>query len=91
MKKIILHILISILFLGVPFVSLAQSEFKFNKGFKKQTVSFKLLSNLIVFPMEVNGKELNFILDSGVGRTILFNLNARDSVQLKNTKTIKLQ
>ena len=85
------HILISILFLGVPFVSLAQSEFKFNKGFKKQTVSFKLLSNLIVFPMEVNGKELNFILDSGVGRTILFNLNARDSLHLKNTKTIKLQ
>lgn len=91
LKKKIKNILIPILFLVIPFVSFAQSEFKFKKGFKKQTISFKLLSNLIVFPMKVNGKELNFILDSGVGRTILFNLNARDSVQLNNTKTIKLQ
>jgi hypothetical protein len=75
----------------LPFLSLAQNEFNFNKGVKKQTVSFKLLSNLIVFPIEVNGKELNFILDSGVGRTILFNLNARDSIQLNNIKKIKLQ
>lgn len=91
MKKKIKHILIPIIFLVIPFISFAQSEFKFKKGLKKQTISFKLLNNLIVFPMEVNGKELNFILDSGVGRTILFNLNARDSVQLNNTKTIKLQ
>lgn len=91
MKKKLNHILIPIIFLIVPFISFAQSEFKFNNGFKKQTVSFKLLSNLIVFPIEVNGKELNFILDSGVGRTILFNLNARDSLQLNNTKKIKLQ
>lgn len=91
LKKIVEHILIPLLFLMVPFLSFSQNEFKFKNGFKKQTVSFKLLSNLIVFPIEVNGKELNFILDSGVGRTILFNLNARDSVQLNNTKTIKLQ
>jgi len=57
----------------------------------KQTISFKLLSNLIVFPIEVNGKELNFILDSGVGSTILFNLNNQDSLKLFNIEKIKLR
>ncbi|REE82030.1 aspartyl protease [Lutibacter oceani] len=71
--------------------SFAQNNFQFNSNVKRQTIPFQLLSNLIVFPIEVNGKKLNFILDSGVGNTILFNLNARDSVQLNNVKKIKLQ
>ncbi len=41
--------------------------------------------------MKVNGKELNFILDSGVGATVLFNLNPSDSLNLRNIKKIKLQ
>lgn len=41
--------------------------------------------------MQVNGKELNFILDSGVGNTILFNLNPSDSLNLRNIEKIKLQ
>ncbi|MBT8316180.1 MAG: PDZ domain-containing protein [Lutibacter sp.] len=49
------------------------------------------MNNLIVFPIEVNGKELNFILDSGVGATILFNINTKDSLQLNNVKKIKLK
>lgn len=48
------------------------------------------MSNLVVFPIEVNGKKLNFILDSGVGATILFNINNKDSVKLKNVEKIKL-
>ena len=41
--------------------------------------------------MEVNGKELNFILDSGVGSTILFNLNSVDSLNLNSVRSIKLK
>ncbi|AMC12180.1 hypothetical protein Lupro_03370 [Lutibacter profundi] len=73
------------------FYSLAQNNFSLINGVKKQTISFKLLSNLIVFPIEVNGRKLNFILDSGVGRTILFNISNKDSLQLKNVKKIKLK
>lgn len=62
----------------------AQSEFSFLNGVKKYTTSFKLINNLIVFPIEVNGKELNFILDSGVGATLLFNIKESDSVKLRN-------
>ncbi|MCF6168193.1 PDZ domain-containing protein [Lutibacter sp.] len=73
------------------FYSIAQNNFSLANGVKKQTISFKLLNNLIVFPIEVNGKKLNFILDSGVGKTILFNISNRDSLQLNNVKKIQLK
>jgi len=57
----------------------------------KQVIPFKLMSNLIVLPIEVNGNKLNFILDSGVGATVLFNLNVQDSIRLENVKKIKLK
>jgi len=69
----------------------AQSSFTLLNNAKKQSISFKLLNNLIVIPVEVNGKELNFILDSGSGTTILFNINNKDSLPLKNVKKIKLR
>ena len=69
----------------------SQSNFSLVNKAKKQSISFKLISNLVVFPIEVNGKKLNFILDSGVGATILFNINNKDSVQLNNVEKIKLR
>ncbi len=71
--------------------SFAQSEFVFLNGVKKYTTTFKLINNLIVFPIDVNGKELNFILDSGVGATLLFNIKATDSVKLKNLERRNIQ
>lgn len=69
-----------------------QGSFIFdNPSQKKVSLSFKLINNLTIFPMEVNGMELNFILDSGVGRTILFNLSSSDSLKLNNTRSIKLK
>ena len=91
MKNKITQVSFLLLLLFIITDSFAQNNFHFNSNVKKQTISFQLLNNLIVFPIEVNGKKLNFILDSGVGNTILFNLNARDSIQLKNVKKIKLQ
>lgn len=82
---------LAIIFLFCSFVAFSQSHFKMINNSKKEFISFQLLSNLIVFPLEVNGKKLNFILDSGVGSTILFNLNPADSITLKNVQKIKLQ
>lgn len=70
--------------------SMAQGQFNL-VGSSKKNISFKLKSNLIIFPIKVNGKELNFILDSGVGSTILFNPPNRDSLPLHNIEKIKLQ
>ncbi|WP_237267420.1 aspartyl protease family protein [Tenacibaculum todarodis] len=50
-----------------------------------------MINNLIILPLEINGKELNFILDTGVNKTILFNLSQNDSIGLKNIETIALQ
>ena len=86
-----IYIIFSIISLLYSLNLFSQSKFKMPTTLKKQTISFKLISNLIVFPIKVNGKELNFILDSGVGATILFNLNDRDSVHLKNVAKIKLR
>ncbi|SEE54504.1 Aspartyl protease [Tenacibaculum sp. MAR_2010_89] len=66
----------------------SQSKFQFLKGSKKQVVKFELFNNLIVFPLEVNGVKLSFILDTGVNKTILFNLNKTDSLTLNNTKKV---
>ena len=71
--------------------STSQNNFTLINNAKKQSISFKLINNLVVFPIEVNGKELNFILDSGVGTTILFNIYNKDSLELKNVKKIKLK
>jgi len=91
LKSNIKYIIIVLLLLFYSKVSIAQNNFKFIGNAKKQSVSFKLINNLVVFPIEVNGKELNFILDSGVGTTILFNINNKDSIQLNNVKKVKLK
>jgi hypothetical protein len=69
----------------------SQTSFKLVSEVRKQSISFELISNLIVIPIEVNGIKLNFILDSGVGTTILFNIHKKDSVKLRNVKSVKLK
>lgn len=70
----------------------AQTGLNFiDKDQKKEKVRFKLINNLVVIPLEINGKELSFILDTGVNKTILFSLEENDSVGLKNVEKINLQ
>lgn len=45
----------------------------------------------MVIPIEINGAKLQFILDTGVNKTILFNLSEKDSIELKNVKRVQLQ
>ena len=70
----------------------AQNGFHFQeKSQIKQRVSFQLINNLIVIPVVFNGQKLSFILDTGVNKTIIFNLSKNDSIALLNTKTIMLR
>ncbi len=70
----------------------AQEGFRFlNQSKKYLCIDFELINNLIVIPLVVNGKELSFILDSGVSKTILFNISKNDSIGLKNVKKVQLQ
>ncbi|WP_026704273.1 PDZ domain-containing protein [Flavobacterium soli] len=69
----------------------AQDGFEFTTSKKKATIPFKLINNLIIVPIKVNGVELNFLLDTGVEETILFSLDEKEEVKLFNVQKIKLR
>lgn len=91
MKKTLNYINLVLALIFCVSLSTAQDNFRLINNAKKQSISFKLIHNLVVLPIEVNGRELNFILDSGVGKTILFNIYNKDSVQLRNVEKIKIK
>ena len=72
-------------------LTFSQDRFSIIGGSKSYSMSFKLINNLIVIPIKVNGSELNFLFDSGVNNTIMFNLSIKDSTQLKSTKKIRIR
>ncbi|QCW99163.1 PDZ domain-containing protein [Aggregatimonas sangjinii] len=75
--------------LMVPIFGMAQ-HYELPKHKKYEKVKFKLVNNLMVVPMTVNGTELSFILDSGVSTPILFNLSDQDSLQINKVAEITI-
>lgn len=69
----------------------AQTGFFLQKNKKKDKISFKLVNNLPIVEIEINGTPLSFIVDTGVKSTILFSLEEADSLQLRNTTPVMLQ
>lgn len=78
-------------FFLVFFKGNAQKGFSLPNGVKKDKISFQLINNLVVIPVEVNGNKLNFLLDTGVSSTIMFSMIEADSLLLINAKSIKLR
>ncbi len=74
--------------LSVGHLVSAQGSMRLNKN--KQKINFKLVNNLIVIPVEINGKSLSFILDTGASKTILFGVTKIDSLTLLNQTKVKL-
>jgi len=74
----------------LPLFGAAQT-FELPNGQKVEKLKFQLVNNLIVVPIEVNGTELFFLLDSGVTKPILFNLSDKDSVQINNVTEITIK
>lgn len=65
------------------------ASFDFNR--KKEMLDFRLIKNLIVIPLNINGKgPFNFILDTGVGSLIVTDPNLLDTLNLKNLRTTKI-
>ncbi len=86
------NLLLFLLFFFIFYSGYSQGKFQFyGKNDTKQKINFKLINNLIVIPLKINGKELSFILDTGVNRTILLNLTVNDSLGLKNIKKTQLK
>lgn len=84
------------LFYSLFFVSFynfySQDGFRFfNRNIKKVRIDFKLINNLIVIPLKINGKELSFILDTGSNKTIVFNISENETIGLKNLEKLELR
>ena len=88
--KFISRVILFVMFLCFSFNAFGQRQFNLSKV-KSSKIKFKLVNNIIVLPVELNGVKLSFVLDTGVSRPILFNLVNMDSVQLKNTEGSSLQ
>ena len=66
--------------------------FSFERPNKKfLTLKFKLVNNLIVIPVRINGSDtLHFILDSGVENMLITELNIGDKLQVDYIKEVQL-
>lgn len=71
--------------------SSAQESFHFEGSKRKVKLPFKLVNNLIILPIKVNGVLLNFLLDTGVEETILFSLDEKNEIPLYDVQKIKLK
>lgn len=74
-----------------PFYCLGQSEFRIENSKGKVAIPFKYINNLVFIPINVNGEELTFLLDTGVEQTILFSLDEKEEVKLFEVEKLKLK
>lgn len=87
MKKTTLLLLL----LFLTLFSYSQGKFVLQNNKDSDKIRFKLINNLIIIPVEINGAELSFILDSGVRKPIIFNILNTDSLFINQTEKILLR
>lgn len=80
----------SFLFLLCFTFSFGQGEFDLPQS-RTDKINFQLINNQMIIPVEINGVELSFLLDTGVSKPILFNITNIDSLQINNVETIFLR
>lgn len=77
---------------SISFSSYAQGQYVVNNKKGVTKIDFDLISNVIIIPVEVNGVELSFLLDTGVKTPIVFNfIKSKDSLKVLNAKPIWLK
>jgi len=66
-------------------------KFEFTGRRKKEIVAFKMVKNLMIIKLMVNGKgPFNFVLDTGVGLFLISDPALIDSVSIKNLRSINI-
>lgn len=77
-------------FFFVAVFSYGQKGFQWESKKDKIVIPFTFVDNLIIIPMEINNTKLNMLLDSGSEPSVLFSFPENDSIQLFNTRKIKI-
>lgn len=89
---IIKRAILGIIIFFLAAATYAQGKFRLlDNNQESETVPFSLVNNMVVISAEINGKKLSFLLDTGIKKTILFNLKFNDSVVLNNVERIRLR
>ncbi|WP_452228599.1 MULTISPECIES: aspartyl protease family protein [unclassified Lacinutrix] len=89
MKKIAFTFLFLFSF---SFLGFSQGTFVIQNKKKRDKIKFKLINNLIVIPVKINGVTLSFILDTGVSKPILFNIyNINETLKINNAEKIVIR
>jgi len=66
-------------------------QFGFSGKRQRDAINFTLIRNLVIIPLFINGSgPYNFILDTGVGPTIITDTTLVKSLNLKNLRPIKI-
>ena len=92
-KTFKIKVFLPLLFLGFIIQSspLYAQRFQFKSNRKKETLTFKMVKNLMIIPLTINGKgPYNFILDTGVGLFIVSDTSLIDDLNIKNRRSIKI-
>ena len=70
----------------------SQSQYVLPDDISYDKIDFEMINNVILIPVEVNGLQLKFLLDTGVSKPIVFNfLKASDSLQILNAEKIEVR
>ena len=78
-------------FVGLNLSVFSQGNFELRNGIRDK-IHFKLVNNLIVIPVTVNGVSLSFLLDTGVSKPIIFNFfNLKEELSINKTELIHIQ
>lgn len=73
-------------------LSFSQSRFFVQNKKESTKIKFKLINNLIIIPVEINGVKLSFLLDTGVSKPIIFDFHdTTDSLKIKKIDKINLR
>ncbi|MCU0451324.1 MAG: aspartyl protease family protein [Bernardetiaceae bacterium] len=69
-----------------------RNHFYFTKKARSVEIPFKYVNNLMVIPLRINGSDtMRFILDTGVKTALITGLSHGESVQINDTRRIKIR
>ena len=91
--RVVKYYLVLIILSVLIFLSESSSAqyFKFEGKRKREVIQFKLVKNLMIIPVIINGSgPYNFVLDTGVGLFLITDPKLVDTIQISNLRSIKI-